>query len=294
MKIELAPLSLTDRELTATADLLRLVFPGVDRFTPEYLDWLYRRNPAGRAVGCVAYDRDAPGLDDDPDGRLIGHNATIALRVRIYGDEVPAVLSLNTAVHPDYRGHGLFLKVMQFNIEEARKAGADHIAGVANANSIPGFRKLGFQEVQRLDVRLCSRLPRLVPDAKTYWERMWTPEELQWRCAHPFQQYRRREFAACTMISTTTRYPLLRAVARLEGDPVLRESVGDLVPDRSLRPKLWFGISPRFRFSPLLQWPVPRFLRPSPFHFIFLDLKDKDRQLYPDACHVEGIDFDVI
>ena len=85
----------------AYADCVRLFadcFPGVDKFSREYIDWLYSCNPDGKVVGFDARDGD----------RLAAHYVCIPARAQVGDEEVRVLLSLNTATHPDYQGKGLF------------------------------------------------------------------------------------------------------------------------------------------------------------------------------------------
>lgn len=285
MNYDLRPLELDAPGLERAAALLRLVFPHVDRFQREYLEWLYVRNPAGVAVGCNAYDES---------GALVGHNATIRIRARLHGVEHPACLSLNTAVHPEHRGQGLFSRVMRFNLEEARRAGASHVVGVANANSVRGFEKLGFANPGKLDVRLCCSPPLVSPNVSVDWERIWTPADLEWRLAHPYQRYTQSTVNGALVVTTRTRYPLLDAIVKIEHDAGNQRPARALPGGWPLLPRLWFGLGPRFRFARARHWSVPERLRPSPFHMIFYDFATPARTPSGSNVHFEAIDFDVI
>ena len=66
--------------------LLNAVFPETS-FDPAYLEWQYRTNPAGAAVGYNAWFA----------GKLAAHYVALPVRVVLFGKETRGLLSLNTA-----------------------------------------------------------------------------------------------------------------------------------------------------------------------------------------------------
>ena len=53
--INFSPVRCDESAYADYVDLFSQCFPGNGRFTREYLDWLYRCNPDGRAVGVDAW-----------------------------------------------------------------------------------------------------------------------------------------------------------------------------------------------------------------------------------------------
>src|SRR5207244_4114189 len=76
--------------------------------------------------------------------------------------------------------------------EAAAASGFDHVFGVANQSSTPGFiRSLGFQLVSPLDLRVITAWPGLDDCSETTaWRREWGNVTLRWRLAHPQFHYR--------------------------------------------------------------------------------------------------------
>src|SRR5690349_12069268 len=135
-ELSFAPIRTDAAALAQYGALFQACFPMTDKFTPRYLQWLYVDNPDGKAVGYDAWDGE----------RLAAHYVCIPARAWVEGAQVPVLLSLNTATHPDYQGKGLFTKLASMTFEAGAAQGFDGVYGVANANSTPGFvRKLGFQ-----------------------------------------------------------------------------------------------------------------------------------------------------
>lgn len=105
--------------LSTYAELFSRCFPKSARFTVEYLDWLYCKNPDGLAIGFDAWDGE----------RLAAHYVCVPAKVSLSGCDVNAMLSLNTATHPEYQGRGLFTKLAQLTYADAASAGLDCVLG---------------------------------------------------------------------------------------------------------------------------------------------------------------------
>ena len=128
-----------------TVELMALGFPGVDKFSPAFLQWQYYDNPAGPPLGCNIDDGD----------RLVGHLMGIPLKVTLHGRPALVTLIMNVATHPDYRGRGLFLELVRRVVAMSAVRGHAAVVGVANQQTIRAYEtKLGFQNVAGLDAHV--------------------------------------------------------------------------------------------------------------------------------------------
>gem|GEM_PF-4678081 len=84
--------------------------------------------------------------------KIIGANSFFPIEIIIDGKTYLGVQSGDTMVLSDYRGKGLFKKVISYAIKDLSDNGYDFIIGFANNNSYPGFIKLGFNRVDELKV----------------------------------------------------------------------------------------------------------------------------------------------
>lgn len=83
--------------------------------------------------------------------KLIGINGFLEMNY-VYGDTSFRVLqSCDTAVDPDYRGRGIFTKIVNSAEAEFCKQGYDALVGFPNFNSHHGFLKMGWQEMLRTE-----------------------------------------------------------------------------------------------------------------------------------------------
>jgi hypothetical protein len=96
-------------------------------------------------------------------------------------------LSLNTATHPEHQGKWLFTTSAEKTYEVGKQAGYSFVVGVASANSTHGFvTKLGFQLVRGLDARVgCGAAAKASQGIGRDFERIWTPELVEWRIKNP-------------------------------------------------------------------------------------------------------------
>lgn len=276
-----APVQHDPATIARYGDLFAACFPGVNKFTPAYLDWLYLANPDGQAVGYDAWDGE----------RLAAHYVCVPARAWVEGQEVLVLLSLNTATHPDYQGKGLFTKLAAMTFEAGAAAGFDGVYGVANANSTPGFvRKLGFQLVRPLEARIgIGRLrhgARPAPATLSF-ERSWSDAALAWRCANPHNPVTRsddakqRQFFAPAIGAHLPAYAELGPGAGVDG---ARASFAPL--------RLFIGLTPDGTANYWNYISIPMKLRPSPLNLIYRSFTPRVSGLDPARIAFSFLDFD--
>lgn len=84
--------------------------------------------------------------------KVIGANSFFATKLVYKGKEYLVVQSGDTMVLEEYRGKGLFKKIINFAMEDLKNSGCDAIFGFANSNSYPGFMKLGFESLYKINL----------------------------------------------------------------------------------------------------------------------------------------------
>ncbi len=281
------PVGTGDAELETIAGLFRLVWPQARHLTSAYLRWLYAANPSGPVIGFNAWSGDT----------LAGHYVVIPVRVLFHGEPVKAALSLNTAVHPDHQGRGLFTKLAEQTYDLAKTRAVHHVVGVANANSTPGFvRKLSFQLVQPLDVYVLWRWPTLrstLESLSTSWSRIWEPSDLSWRLRNPSVRYSVRTRRRCRQILSPTGTCGVSALLKL--DVASEAAPIDDVPLSAapcLGLRLWMGLSSRIVFPTLGGMRLPERFRKSPLNLIVRYLEPGSTPIDAGTVEFQAIDFD--
>lgn len=74
----------------------------------------------------------------------------MGLEFQCRGKTLRAYQPVDTVVHPDYQGQGLFSKLTVKAVEEAMKMKLDFLFNFPNQNSLPGYLKLGWNHVAKL------------------------------------------------------------------------------------------------------------------------------------------------
>lgn len=285
--LHFAPIRLDGPTLALYGALFKACFPATDKFTPRYLEWLYVDNPDGRAVGFDAWDG----------ARLAAHYVCIPARAWVEGREVPVLLSLNTATHPDYQGKGLFTKLAAMTFDAGAAQGFDGVYGVANANSTPGFvRKLGFQLVRPLEARIglggLRHGPQAPADTLSF-ARSWSADALRWRCANPDNPVFVKDGGATLRFHAAASGNKLPAYAELDASSIGAGALPRTTAAPALSPlRLFIGLAPDASSRYWNYASIPMRLRPSPLNLIYRSFAPRVAGLDPRRIAFSFLDFD--
>ena len=280
--INFSPVRCDESAYADYVDLFSQCFPGNSRFTREYLDWLYRCNPDGRAVGVDAWDGN----------RLAAHYVCIPARAYVGGVEVSVLLSLNTATLPAYQGKGLFTQLAERTYAAGLEQGFDCVYGVANANSTPGFtRKLKFQLVGPLDAKvgLGSLGIDFTSICATVFRRSWSQQALAWRCACPVNSVVVRSDGVNTQYFAPA---LLGHVCMASAEIGVANASTDGAETLVSPLRLFLGKVPLPAQRMSLYINIPHKLRPSPLNLIYRSLSGRLPAIDGDAVFLNFLDFD--
>lgn len=280
--MQFVPIRFDQRTLAEYSTLFSTCFPTTDKFTPEYIAWLYVQNPDGNAFGFDAWEGDV----------LAAHYVCIPAQARIDGRPARVLLSLNTATHPDFQGKGLFTKLAAMTFDAAASAGFEGVYGVANANSTPGFiRKLGFQLVRPLEALVGIGRTGAVDDRARpcAFERVWTTQALDWRCANPPNPVSCRRSGNTWQFQARAFGSWMHAYAEL----VLPADVAPAAGRTPLSPfRLYLGLLPDDVKRSGNYVSIPQRFRPSPLNLIYRSLAAPGSQLDPARINFTFLDFD--
>ena len=137
-------------DLPAIIELLRISLgDGSTEKSLAFWEWKHLANPAGPSPVLVAEDA----------GRIVGVRAFMRWTWQSPSRTYRALRAVDTATHPDYRGRGIFKKLTLQLLEERKAAGDDFIFNTPNAQSRPGYLKMGWQRVGKLPVRMAPLRP---------------------------------------------------------------------------------------------------------------------------------------
>ncbi len=269
-------------DLDRTVELMALGFPGVHKFSPAFLQWQYYDNPAGPPVGCNIDDGD----------RLIGHLMGIPLKVSLKGAPTTVTLIMNVATHPDYRGRGLFLELVNRVAAMSAARGHAAVVGVANQQTERAYRtKLGFQNVTPLDAQV-ECLPQRLDVGRALdtaeFSRTWDDATLAWRLKNPANPLRIAGGGRDTLvIEGASTLPLIRSRGIIPRWGLTTTASGFVAG-----PAVVLGLTPKGTAKRTLALTIPDRLRPSPLVLIYKNHANPDDRLDPDRVLFSFLDFD--
>lgn len=102
--------------------------------------WKHDENPFGASPSWVATDGD----------RIVGLRSFMRWEFVRGATVLRAVRAVDTATHPDYQGRGLFTALTLHGLDEVRAEGIDFVFNTPNAQSRPGYLKMGWDTVGSL------------------------------------------------------------------------------------------------------------------------------------------------
>lgn len=282
---EILPVRFDEEMISTYVQLFAKCFPTSRKFSYAYLNWLYKLNPIGRAVGFDAWHGDV----------LTAHYLGVPMEVIIEGRKVRALLSLNTATHPDFQGRGLFTKLAERTYEAAAAQGFDAVFGVANANSTPGFvRKLGFQLVEPLVAKVglgSLGIDLSGVEQKAQFRTTWMPAAFTWRCNNPCNLVTKFVHANQIQLFASTKIVGLPVYTELSS-PVLANIETPARIARLSPLRLYLGLVPTGCNLSRFYVDIPLRFRPSPLNFIYKSLSGMSKQLVPGQLSFSFLDFD--
>lgn len=139
-----------DADEQAVIELLRTSLgegPTGER-SPEFFRWKHLMNPFGRTFMLVAEEA----------GGIVGFRAFMRWEFNAGGATYRAVRAVDTATHPGSQGRGIF-KRLTLEALDAMRGDVDFVFNTPNAQSLPGYLKMGWSLVGQLPVWIRVRRP---------------------------------------------------------------------------------------------------------------------------------------
>ena len=297
--------------LLLTAHLLNDVFQPKTSITFEYLEWQYRKNPAGSA--CVGYLHE--------EDKQISNYALIPKIFKNHlGQKITLGIGVDLAVSPNSRGKGLFRKTIEKSYEAGIDGNLDGILGVANSQSSPRMTDaMGWRKLQPLDLRLL-KLSKSAVDLKTFrmgfdqfkqseakevfdfetlsltsgFSPIWNSELLAWRLSRPGSDYYLHVSESAFLVSTKVSFGGLKIAVLLKALPInSKETLIPIAPFAAGIAKYhrtpfitYWGKNQHFEMNGIK---VPRKLQPSPLDLVVYFFEKNNNFLLNEF---ELLDFD--
>lgn len=131
-------------------DLAKSYYDSGEIISADYLNWQYADNPNGYPVFTLV----------EKENEIIGQYIVIPMKYLIRGKETLGSLSLNTLVHPDHHGKGLFTKMAKETYQKCDQIKVKMTLGFPNPLSHNGFtKKLEFSQIGNGKLLICPLKP---------------------------------------------------------------------------------------------------------------------------------------
>ncbi|RKS50582.1 acetyltransferase (GNAT) family protein [Gillisia mitskevichiae] len=113
--------------------------------------WRYKHleNPFGKSLILVAVINDT----------IIGVRALMRWKWQLGKQVFSALRAVDTATHPDHQGKGVFKKLTLKAIEISKEQSDHFIFNTPNTQSLSGYLNMGWEEVNKLRIRIVSVNP---------------------------------------------------------------------------------------------------------------------------------------
>jgi GNAT superfamily N-acetyltransferase len=139
----------TDRKAVLALLAASLGWSCDERFE-AFFDWKHAQNPFGRSPAWVAIDG----------GEVVGFRTFMRWEHQTPAGEVlSAVRAVDTATHPSHQGRGIFRRLTLRALDDLRAQGVAFVFNTPNDKSRPGYLKMGWTALGRLDA--CVRFRSL-------------------------------------------------------------------------------------------------------------------------------------
>lgn len=104
-------------------------------FDLAFMDWWFFQNPTHEGLLAGVFDGD----------KLVGYVGFAAQHLRVEGRRVSAAILSSAFTHPDYRGKGLFSRLIRYLVEVAGERGHEAVFGWPNETALRIYLgRLGF------------------------------------------------------------------------------------------------------------------------------------------------------
>ena len=253
-------------------------------FSVDFFDWLYNKNPNGKAITYNIYDED----------RVVAHFALVPITVNYKNKLCKSALTVFTAIDKAYRGLSIFHHIGSKTLDLAKSMKFEFIIGVANNSSAQLFEKcFEFKIVCPLQIKLCFNGFYQMENVFHNFNVFWNEESLLWRLNNP-----RFEYQIFTKKKELKIYNDVYKLFKIDMGNFLKEDYNFLL---NYKNKINFKISPLDIWvglnsstpSNLFSINCPKFLRPSDLNFIIKNLNSDDMQIKKEDIKFNLIDFEV-
>ncbi len=102
-----------------------------------YWNWKHEKNPFGRSLMLIGLQK----------GKIVGMRAFLRWQLNWQGQLIEAAKPVDSVTHPQARRQGVFSQLTTAACDMAQQMGIQILFNTPNQNSLPGYLKLGWQQV---------------------------------------------------------------------------------------------------------------------------------------------------
>lgn len=114
----------------------------------ELWNWKHQENPFGASPILVAEEK----------ALILGVRVFLRWEFRQGRKLIKACRAVDTAIHPDYQGKGIFKDLTLSLIEELKEEGVKLIYNTPNSKSLPGYLSMGWEKWGKLPLKMYFNL----------------------------------------------------------------------------------------------------------------------------------------
>lgn len=131
-------------------EIIELIKLGLsNKNTVDSFLWKHSENPFGKSIGLLAYDEE----------KIVGVRMFMFWEFKKGAKIIKAIRPVDTIIHPNYRGKGLFKKLTLKGLETCKNE-YDLVFNTPNKNSFPGYIKMGWRSFEeRLKFKAAFVIP---------------------------------------------------------------------------------------------------------------------------------------
>ncbi len=261
-----------------------LNFQFKNKFSTEFLNWLYNKNPNGKAIVNNIYK----------DKKIIAHFALVPIKVKFNNKIYKSALSVCTAVDKYHRGLFFFHQLANKSFVRAKSKGIRFIIGVGNKTSSDLFIKcFNFKLISPLDVKVGLSNFQEKDYLKHRFEILRDKATLDWRLKNPMFKYQIYEEKQKYYVFNNN-YKIFKINMgnfsnknlNLQNNKLLRMT-------DNLNPlNIWIGLNNNLK-NTKMSFSLPKFLKLSSLNLIIKDLKLKETSLKKKDIKFNLIDFEI-
>lgn len=267
--------------------LLKMTNARTDKFTTEYIKWLYDKNPNGSVIGYDAFYKD----------KLVAHYACIPIITINNNKKEKTLLSLNTATHPEHRKKGLFTKLALETYNKGKDLGYSSVIGVANSNSTHGFvSSLGFEFIKSLEFKIGFGSMNLNNENKkqdNIFRVFWDIKQFSWRIQNPSYVINVRKNKNITSVISSGLKNILIPYTEMPFNnfPQLKSSS---IKFSNFKPRVFIGLLPPGLKTKNRYIKIPNFFKTIPLNFIYKRLDGGAPKIGNQEIYFSFLDFDIL